>query len=416
MDVTVYPSSLSGQILIPPSKSIFQRAVACATLAKGTSIIHNPGLSADGESALAMSAQLGADIKDLDESIEITGRARVAANELLAGEAGLGIRLFSAVAATFGHEITVNAEGSLLKRDLGGFEDIYSGLGANVKTNGGKAPVIVHGPWKGGEYILDGSGTSQILTGLLTALPTAENDSKLIVKNLNSTPYVEMTLEVLEKFGIEIYVKDFEEFTIPGRQQMQPCELYVDADWSSAASILCAGAIAGQGLFEIGGLYDEFTQADRAISGILLFAGCKLRNQEGSISLTSHSIRGFEFDATDCPDLFPVLAALATYADKPSKISGVSRLANKESNRALAIQQEFAKAGIKVDLDDDLMTITPGEVKSATLDSHGDHRIAMAASLLALKGQPITITGAECVNKSYPGFFHDLQLLGAKVK
>lgn len=415
MDVTVFPSKLGGQVLLPPSKSIFQRVMACATLADGQSTIHNPGLSADGESAMAMSEALGAKIEDHDDYLLVQGSKGVAVPRLHAGESGLGIRLFSAVAASFDQVIDIDAHGTLRNRDLSGLHN-YEQLGVKVSTKDGHAPLQIHGPWKGGECILDGSGTSQVLTGLLTSLPLAPRETILRVKGLTSIPYVEMTLEVLEKFGIEVYVKDFQEFTIPGNQKHKASEIYVDADWSSAASLLCAGAIAGEGHFEVAGMYDEFTQADKAVTGVLLFAGCKLRNQEGTINVVSHGLKGFEFDATDSPDLFPVLAAMASYADKPSKIKGVHRLANKESNRALAIKTEFGKAGIQVDLDDDLMTIHPGPAQACTIDSHGDHRIAMAGSLLALKGNPITIEGAECVNKSYPGFFHDLQLLGARVK
>lgn len=370
----------------------------------------------DGISALAMAGNLGAEIEEDGPDLLIHGGLNPIGQELNAGEAGLGIRLFTPIAALHHESLTITGEGSLATRPMGIFEKVLPPLGAFCHTTDGHLPITVKGPLKGGEISVDGSLSSQFLTGLLMALPCAREDSTLHVKQLKSVPYIEMTLEVMHHFGVDITHEDFQVFDIPGDQQYKPREVVVDGDWSGGAFLLVAGAVSGADFFEVKGLTSHFTQADRAITGALLFAGCKLKNQGGDIQVTSHKIRGIDFDLTDCPDLFPPLAALAAFADKPSNFTGLHRLKHKESDRGVVLQQEFAKAGIRIDLNEDTMTVHPGPIQPATLFAHNDHRIAMAAAILGLGGAPITIEGAECIRKSYPEFFDDIAELGADLQ
>lgn len=415
MNVNVHPSDLRGSVFAPRSKSVMQRVLAAALLTKGTTKIYLPCESDDCLHIGQLIKQLGAKIEAFDDHILVHGGLTPIGNELHVGESGLGIRLFTSIAALANESLTLTGEGSLLSRPMDFFDEVLPQLGAKCSSNKGLVPLQVEGPLLGGEIEIDGSMSSQFLTGLLMALPLAPNDSVITVNNLKSIPYIELTIEVLQEFGIVIEHDDFQVFRIKGNQSYTPCEIYVDGDWSGAAFLMVAGAVASREGILIEGLDNDFTQADESIKGALLFAGAKLTYQEEGIKVLGQRLKGFQFDATHCPDLFPPLAALAAFCKGSSKITGVSRLEHKESNRGIAIQKEFAKAGIKVDLDGDVMTVHSGPIQAATLSSCHDHRMAMAAAVLGLGGAKIEIEDAEAIGKSYPLFFDDIEDLGGKV-
>lgn len=416
MKLTVHPSVLSGTVMAPPSKSVFQRFVAASLLSKGKTRISNPCFVDDGIASLAMAGALGAEIEEDGEDIVISGGLNPRQDFLDAGESGLGIRLFTPIASLHHSPLQLRAHGSLTQRPMDKMAAPLRELGASFKTADGLPPIEVCGPLKPGTANVDGSLSSQYVTGLLMALATLPEDSVLKVSNAKSTPYIDMTLEVMSAFGVDVVHKNYERFDVFGNQDYAADSVHTPGDWSGASMLLVGAAIAGNGGTRITGLDHSFTQADQAIAGAMLFAGCKLANEPQGIRVTAHNIRGFEFDATDCPDLFPPLAALACFAKGPSRIKGTHRLKNKESDRATALQSELAKVSIQVDLKDDEMVIHPGPIKSAEIDAHGDHRIAMAMALVALGGAPITINGAECVAKSYPEFWDDIADLGARIE
>lgn len=425
MIVRVSPSLLQGAIKAPGSKSLMQRLVVGGLLGRGTSIISHPADNADSAAALECAQLLGADLAmDSTGRLHITGGKQRPPKALNVGESGLSMRLFTAIAAMSGFPVTIEGEGSLLSRPLDGFESVFPSLGAKIRSNKGYLPCTVEGPLLGGTAKLDGGVSSQFLSGLLMALPLAKVDSILEVHDLKSKPYVDMTLEVMDRFGVGVSHKDYSRFVIPGGQHYTPAEVEVDGDWSSAAALMVAGAVSSKNRpkksaevpVQISGLSGAFTQADSAIVGALLFAGARMANNGGSYDFIMPQIRGIELNLTDSPDLFPVLAALATAAKSPSSFTGVHRLRHKESDRGLVIQKTFAQAGVRVDINGDIMIVHPGEVKPCRIDSANDHRIAMAAAILGLRGGPIEISGAEAVAKSYPGFFDDLIALGAKIE
>lgn len=396
-----------------------QRLVAASLLGRGTSIIREPAASADCIAALATAELLGADLgMDAAGNYHITGGKQEPTEALNVGESGLSLRLFSCIAAMSGYRVTLSGEGSIIRRPVQTFAPVFADLGAQFSSTNNFPPVTVQGPFRGGVAHLDGSVSSQFLSGLLMALPLAEHDTTLHVENLQSKPYIDLTLEVMEAYGVEVMHQSYERFMISGKQHYKPADIHCDGDWSSAASLLVAGALASRNGIEITGLDNLFTQADRLITGALLFAGAKVQHQQGSYRVQAPKLRGIQIDLSDAPDLFPVLAALATAGDRPSVFTGIERLIHKESNRASVIQSEFAKAGITVDLDAfaNTMTVHPGQVRPCEINPHNDHRIAMAAALLGLRGGPITILQADCVSKSYPHFFDDLEDLGAQIK
>jgi 3-phosphoshikimate 1-carboxyvinyltransferase len=290
--------------------------------------------------------------------------------------------------------------------------DALSQLGVIATTNDGFLPMRLMGRINGRKALIDGSSGSQILTGLLMAMPLLNSDSEITVENLKSKPYISLTLQLLSDFGVSIENHDFKRFVIPGNQSYRAHEYTAEGDWSGAAFLLVAGAIAGE--VTVSNLNCESKQADLAIMQALTDAGCMLTENEAGLTSAKSELRAFSFDATDCPDLFPPLAALASYSKGISRIKGVSRLAHKESNRARAITEVLGAMNITARVEDDEMFIEGGEVRGAVVSSHNDHRIAMMAAVMALVGRgEVTITGAEAVGKSFPDFFDVLTGLGA---
>jgi len=421
MKVTIHPSQLKGTIQAPASKSSMQRACAAALLSKGTSIINNPGRSNDDKAALDIIQRLGAkaEVESLMLKVESAG-IRPIGDEINCGESGLSIRMFTPIVALSDEEIIINGSGSLVTRPMDFFDDILPELGVKIKSNDGKLPMTVQGPLVPANIEVDGSLSSQFLTGLLMAYSAAEaKDVSIKVKNLKSKPYIALTLDVMKQFGMNVPEnRNFEEFIFhkQGHNSQLTAHSYtVEGDWSGGAFLLVAGAIAGS--ITVKGLDLSSTQADRAIVDAMMKSSAAIIMDTNEIKIHPGGLTGFEFDATDCPDLFPPLVALAAYCEGQTKIRGVSRLKHKESNRAVTLQDEFDLMGVKIDLDDDIMIIHGGDIiKGADVSSHHDHRIAMACAVAALGANSETvIEEAMAVKKSYPAFYGDLKSLGANV-
>ena len=388
-----------------------QRAVAAAALAEGTSEIMNYPNCDDALAAIGCAKALGAEITGTNGRLVARGKGTPGGSALNCNESGLCLRMFTPIAALSGNEITITGEGSLLHRPVGMVQQPLEELGAKCRTNNGMPPISVRGPIRGGKIDVDGSASSQFITGLLMALPLCKQDSELHVTNLKSRPYVQMTLALLEKFGVEVrHSKGLDKFVIRGGQKYKPADYAVEGDWSAAAFLLVAGATAGK--VRVRGLDAGSLQADRAILEALKLAGAKISVETWCVAAEKSELKGFEFDATDCPDLFPPLVALACSCRGKSRIKGALRLKGKESDRAAALVSEFAKIGGRVSVSGDVMEIEGCLLAGGAADSHNDHRIAMALAIAALNSQKgVKIGGAECVSKSYPGFFEDLEEL-----
>jgi 3-phosphoshikimate 1-carboxyvinyltransferase len=426
MQVKIIPSSISGMLIAPASKSAMQRACALALLHEGETIIHNPGKSNDDKAALSIIQNLGAGIEKLEGgSIKITGTQLLNSYQVSkegisfsCGESGLSIRMFTPIAALSSASVTIIGSGSLLSRPMHFFDEILPPLGVMVSSNEGKLPLLIKGPLLPKNITVDGSLSSQFLTGLLIAFAKAAKDPVIItVTNLKSKPYIDLTLQMMEHFGYHVMHHNYASFEInPIRKFNHATIQYtVEADWSAAAFLLVAGAIAGKIIVK--GLDVFSTQADRAILQVLMMSKAIISISQEEIRVEPASLQPFHFDATDCPDLFPPLVVLAAYCNGTSIIEGVSRLAHKESNRALTLQEEFGKMGLIIKLQDDLMIIEGGvELYGAKVHSHHDHRIAMALAVAALKAiGETTITEAEAIDKSYPEFYEHLKQLQALI-
>jgi len=423
MKVTIHPSQLKGIIQAPASKSSMQRACAAALLSKGISTIHNPGHSNDDKAAMDIIQKLGAKVEVESSELKVeSGGVNPIADEINCDESGLSIRMFTPIVALSDKEITINGTGSLTTRPMDFFDDILPELGVKINSNDGKLPMTVQGPLVPANIEVDGSLSSQFLTGLLMAYSAAgAKDVSIKVKNLKSKPYIALTLDVMKQFGMNVPEnKNFEEFIFNNTQihnsELTTHNYTVEGDWSGGAFLLVAGAIAGS--ITVKGLDLSSTQADRAIVDAMMKASAAIIMETDEIKIHPGGLRGFEFDATDCPDLFPPLVALAAYCEGQTKIRGVSRLKHKESNRAITLQDEFDLMGVRIDLEEDTMIIHGGGiVKGADVHSHHDHRIAMACAVAALGANSETIIEeADAVKKSYPDFYEDLRALNADIK
>ncbi len=420
MIVTVSPSVIKGAIRAAASKSSMQRACAAALLAGTTTTIVNPGNSNDDQAALDVIQKLGAVVtKEADGNIVIHSKGVAPLHpEINCGESGLGIRMFTPIAALSAQPLTINGTGSLLTRPMDFFDEILPQLSVNIQSNKGRLPLKIQGPLQPADITVDGSLSSQFLTGLLMAYGAAgANGAVITVNNLKSKPYIDLTLQVMQHFGWEVSHTDYEQFRFQKAKPAPAAFTYtVEGDWSGAAFLLVAGAVAGD--ITVKGLDVYSTQADKAILQALSDCGCKLSIRPDEIEIGPLSLKAFHFNATDCPDLFPPLVALAACCEGITVIEGVERLAHKESNRGLTLQEEFAKLGIEITLQGNLMLVKGNTgMKGAVTHSHHDHRIAMACAVAALKANgDVIIEEADAINKSYPDFYEHIQQLGAVIK
>jgi 3-phosphoshikimate 1-carboxyvinyltransferase len=414
MKKLIKPSEISGKVKAPSSKSIMQRAVAIALLSDGTTYLHNPSFCDDSKTSLEIVGSLGASVEIAKDVVKIEGGFSPKEYNINCGESGLSLRMFSAIASLSEKEITLIGGGSLKNRPILMIEEPLKHLGVICRTNNGYIPVKLKGPLRGGQARVNGSISSQFLSGLLIVLPCVKKNSLVFVKNLKSKPYIDLTLQVIEEFGAKVQNKDYERFVIAGKQKYCPRDYTIEGDWSGASFLLVAGALCGEATIDKISINSR--QADKKIIDALEKCGADLIMAENSISVRKNRLNPFELDATESPDLFPPLVALASKCEGISKIKGSERLKFKESNRASALKEEFGKIGIKIDIIDDTMYVKGGEIMGGTISSHNDHRIAMALSLVGLASKKgVIVENSECIKKSYPNFFEDLEFLGAKI-
>ena len=407
MEKTIHPSQVSGEVRPPCSKSYAQRALAAALLSDGETTLSNIELCDDTRYAMNVITGLGASVRQTGPTeYVIRGGLAPITNTINTGESGLATRLFTPIAALCDRRMTITGTGTMLRRPIGMMIDPLRNLGVQVRSNG-YLPITVQGPLRGGETDVEAYVSSQFLTGLLMSLPLAEGDTILHVEQPNSLPYLAVTVDLASKFRIRMEHNGFREFFIPGGQHYHPAKLHIEGDWSSAAFMLVAGAIAGEVTAKR--MNTLSLQADLAIIQALTKAGAVIITTPDEITVRKRELTGFDFDATQRPDLFPILAVLGTNCEGTTHIRGVNRLVYKESNRAEAIVSEYTKLGMDVALEDDVMTVRGGSLSGGTIDSCNDHRIAMAAAIAALAASdPVTITNAQAVTKSYPRFWDDL--------
>lgn len=412
--------NIDGTAVAPSSKSMMQRACAAALLRKGTTTIHHYGVRSDDEqAALNIIEQLGADISIDDDNIIVTSNGvHPNSDAITCGESGLSSRLFTLIAALSDKEITITGNGSLLSRPMDTILKILPELEVSVNADSNTLPITLKGPLKPKDITIDGSLSSQFLSGLLFAYAYSVTEPTTIqVTDLKSRPYIDLTLKTLKKAGADITHTDYTSFTIaPITNAPQNLLLSIEPDWSNAAPLLVAGAIAGG--ITINNLAHKSLQADRVIMDVLTKAGALVAVNRHRTIVSRGELEAFSFDATHCPDLFPILAILAGLCEGESRIKGLHRLIHKESNRIESITDMLMNFGVFFSVEDDELVIEGTDIfEYATINAYNDHRIVMAAAIAALRAKgAVTIIGAEAVNKSFPDFFNSLSSLGIAIE
>ena len=400
----VKKSEIDGQMVAPSSKSHFQRLIAGALLANGESEITYNLISDDTRSAIEIIKALGAKVDILSNKVIIEGGFKDSAISLNIGESGLGLRMFTPIVSLQNRIFKINGRGSLLDRPVDFIVEIMKKFHVHIDSDNGKLPLYIKGPLEAAYTEMDASLSSQLLTGLLMALPTHKENSRITVNNLKSTPYIDLTISILNDFNIKIEHDNYKVFHIEGKQEYKPVKANVEGDWSSSAFIFVAAAIAGR--ISVKGLDLNSTQGDKNILDVLKKCGASVEINDYEIIVKKNELNSFEYDATHTPDLFPPLIALAVNCKGVSIIHGVKRLFNKESDRANSLKSEFEKLGATIAISEDKMMIEAGNLIGNNVHAHNDHRIAMALAVAGITASNETIIEqSECVSKSWPNFF-----------
>lgn len=398
-----------GEIKANTSKSYLQRAIVLAALAKGETTLRNCDESNDVVAVKSVIAELGALVNGKETlsitPIELGTTKNVKVN---VGESGLALRMLASVSTLFNGNIELNGEGSLLNRPIQPIIEALTLAGVDVEHNNGNLPIVIKSGIKNNIINLDGSFSSQIITGFLITLPLLNFDSKLNVAGLVSKPYIDMTLEVIKQFGVHIENNNYKQFVIKGNQSYKGSDYSVEGDWSGVANHLVGAAISGE--ITINNINPNSKQSDVAILQSIKQFGAIVEESENAIFIKQNENNAFEFDATDCPDIFPPLVLLASMAKGKSKIIGTNRLIHKESNRLETILETFRKLNVVVESKDNYLIVEGvNSFSGGTFDSFNDHRIAMVLAVAATKSnENIVIRNALAVNKSYPKFFDDV--------
>lgn len=394
-DVKISSSILKGTVIAPPSKSAAHRALICSFLAGGGTV--SPIINS----------------KDMEATVGVIDALKRGDSTLDCIESGSTLRFMIPVAAAMGKEVTFVGQGRLPQRPIGEYLELLPKHNVNVKSDGG-LPLTISGKLKNGSYEISGDVSSQYVTGLLLALADLEGDSAVILTTpLQSKPYVDMTVKVMKDYGVEIKETDFG-YLIHGGQEFKRLYYTVEGDWSQAAFFLVAGAVGGD--VTVSGLDMNTTQGDKGILDVLKSFGAEIEIKENSVRCVKSRLKGCVVDATDIPDLVPIVAALGAFSGGKTIIKGAKRLRYKESDRIKSVVDNLKLIGADVTETEDGMIINgSARLHSARLKGYNDHRIVMAFSVAALflDGDTV-IDDAESINKSYPAFFEDYNKIGGK--
>ena len=415
MRISVYKSEVKGKVRVPSSKSYAIRGLMCAALAKGESQIINPLSSGDTDAALNVLRQVGVHVQQKGDLWQVTGsNFHQPDSDLFCGDSAATLRFMAALCALIPGRCRLVAGPSLSSRPVKPLVQALRQLGVGVSCRGEVAPVVVSGGnLKGGVTELPGDISSQFVSALLFIAPLAESDVIIrLTTPLESKPYILMTLDCLEKFGIKVESSpDLTEFSV-SRQAYKPAKYRVEGDWSSASYFLALGAVSGE--VTVKNLNRQSLQGDRVILDLLKDMGACVSIDGDSVTVKKSSLKAIQADLSDCIDLLPTMAVLAAAADGVSQFAGISRARLKESNRVSALREGLEGMGIKVIEENDRLIITGSEPKGAVIDTRGDHRIAMAFGILGSVAGETVIDEAECVAKTFPQFWSILQSVGLR--
>ncbi|MGY0374162.1 3-phosphoshikimate 1-carboxyvinyltransferase [Clostridium sp. JNZ J1-5] len=426
-NIKITPSPLKGEISIPPSKSLAHRAVICGGLSEGVSNIENIIFSDDIKATIRGMESLDVKVKDNssreDNSlkrkklvIEGKSKLKLTKDTIDCIESGSTLRFLIPIALLTGEEVTFKGRGKLVSRPLNIYYDIFQEQGIVYENNNGELPLKIKGNLKPDTFYVKGNVSSQFITGLMFSLPLLSEDSKIVMTTeLESKGYVDLTIDCLEKFGIKIENRNYKEFYVKGNQKYISRDYRVEGDFSQAAFWIVAGILGAS--IKCNDLNIDSLQGDKAILNIVEQMGADIKISEGQIEVKESNTSGIVIDASECPDLVPVLATLAALSEGTTKIINAERVRIKECDRLKAMATELNKIGGEVEeLKDGLIIKGKSSLKGGIVDSWNDHRIAMAMAVASIKcDEPLIITNSGAVKKSYPQFWEDFKMLGGVV-
>ena len=417
MSLKVTPRDLTGTIKAPPSKSATHRYLITSALAKGKSILEDPLQSEDIIATMNGLRKLGINIVEEGDRWRITGGTLTPTDSVIdCNESGTTMRLLIGHCSLLDKPCTLSGAPSLLKRPNLALLNALEQLGASTKSSEGYPPITVTGPLRGGEAEIRGDISSQYISSIILAAPYAEKSLTLrVTTRLESKPYVQMTIDTMKKTGITPrYSENLEEIHVP-TGCYKPLRTHIEGDWSSAAYLLAAGAIAGK--VHVDNLDVKSSQADMEITRILEEMGAYIKITGNRITTEKSDLSAITADLSNSPDLFPIVACLCSIAEGESRLTGLGRLRIKESDRLSAMIDGLRRMGVEVKGDDEAVTIKGSTPMGAVIDTYNDHRIAMSFAVLAQAAEgETTIMNPECVSKSYPGFWEDLKKIGAEIR
>jgi 3-phosphoshikimate 1-carboxyvinyltransferase len=415
MRVKISKSELTGRVAVPSSKSYTIRSLMCAALAKGKSRIINPLICDDTEAATDALGKVGIRIEKKDGCWEVSGgRFHAPEGDIYCRDSAATLRFMTAFSSIIPGKCRLVPSASLAKRPI---EPLITALNKlKIKCYLDNSTVVVdEGKFWGGNVSMTGDVSSQFVSALLFLCPLAEAGLNI---RLTTTPesgsYIEMTLGCMKEFGIDIIASPTLQFFTSDFRQYKTTDYTVEGDWSTASYLLAAGAMTGS--VEVTGLNLNSIQGDRVILNLLNRMGASLQTKKDIITASRSSFKPIRADLTDCIDLLPTMAVVAALANGQSRLYGIHRARYKESNRVTAIKEGLGKMNIPVIEEEDTLIINGGKPSGAVIDSYGDHRIAMAFSLLGAAVGNTVIDGAECVSKTYTHFWQTMDNLGAKVE
>ena len=415
MNVIIKPSKLTGDVIIPPSKSLSHRAIIAASLAKGKSTITNVLFSKDILATIDAMEACGAKITKYEDSLEIYGIEKVIRNKSIidANESGSTIRFMIPIALTNNEPITFVGHNNLVNRPLDVFYEIFDNQNIEYKREDNKyLPLYVNGGLKPGKYNIRGDISSQFITGLLYALPLLNGDSEIVITtNLESKGYIDLTLDILNMYGIEIINDNYERFIIKGNQSYKPHDYEIEGDYSQSAFFLVADML-GANINLLAMREDSYQGDKKIIDDIKSFGGNV--SFDNKILKAEGMPKGCTIDFSQSPDLGPALTVLAALSDGHSSFINAKRLRIKECDRITCMADELNKIGCIVKENPDGMEIDGvKDINPIEFDSHNDHRVAMALSMICLVSKKeFKILNAECVSKSYPNYWNVFESLG----
>ncbi len=417
MRASIYKGELRGRVRAPASKSYTIRGLVCAALAKGESEIIHPLTSDDTEATVNVLRKVGTRVHQKGNLWQVKGGDfHEPDTDLFCGESAATLRFMTAICSLIPGKCRLTAAPSLLRRPIKPLLQALRQLGVDCIYRAEDSSVVVAGGGlKGGTVELPGDISSQFVSALLFISPFAEGGMTIRLNTpLESKPYVLMTLDCLQRFGIKVEAsKDFREFDVL-KQTYKPAKYEVEGDWSSASYLVALGALCGE--IEVGNLNPESLQGDKIILGFLRDMGAGVEVSKNSAIVRKSRLKAIRADLSDCIDLLPTMAVLAAVADGESEFIGIDRARIKESNRVSALREGLERMGIKVREEKDKLTVAGSMPKGSVIDTKGDHRIAMAFSILGSAVGETIIDGAECVSKTYPEFWDVLKSIGGKVE